>query len=167
MTSRETKRGLLAQIIHLLEAWERARCRRGWLSGLGPSTADSGSCVWTKPGPSATEPVVNQPGACISARTKSHTHSATRTLMLHIASATASATLELLLPPLLPSDPSGCSCGWQIRLQKDATTAHALCAPPHHTVCPGCLPIGIQEASSKPTCLDCRKAPPALRSSLL
>lgn len=150
MTSRETKRGLLAQIIHLLEAWERAKCRRGWLSGLGPSTADSSSCMWTNPGPSAAEPVVNQPGACISARTKSHTHSATRTLMLHTASATASATLELLLPPLLPSDPSGCSCGWQIRLQKGATTAHALCGPPTILFALGACPLAFRRPRPNP-----------------
>lgn len=127
----------------------------------GPSTADSGSCMWSNRRPSAAGPVVNQPGACISTRTLRVTptqrpgHSCyTQPQQLPLPPWNC---YSLPSHPASPSNPSGCSCGWQIRLQKGATTAHTLCARSYRTICPGCPPIGIQEAWSKSTCLDMQK----------
>lgn len=61
-------------------------------------------------------------------------------------------------PPtlLLPAIPLGAVVAGRSGCRR-VLPLHTQCAPPHRTICPGCPPIGIQEAWSKPTCLDVQK----------
>lgn len=126
-------------------------------TGLGPCTANRAAVCGQTPGPlllslwlTSQEPA-SQPGLTVT-----HTQRPGYSCFTQPQQLPLSPWSWYSLPshPGSPSEPSGCNGGWQIRLPKGGTTEHALCAPPHRTVSSGCPPIGIQEAWSKPTCMD-------------
>lgn len=147
------------QVVHipLLEPWERTRSKSGWLSERGRSTPDSGSCVWTNPGPSAAESTANQSGTCISARALlSDTLRQQHGTLGHPGVDISSPPMRLLPAILL---------GTRVLLDQLPEGCYH-CTPPPLTVSSGCS-LAFRSPRQSPHARVCRKAPPAPRSSYL